>query len=135
MVSTSQTNKDLLTIIDEHTTPYSPKRVAQIETKIKKSGSNPRILKNKKALDGIIDDYLAASIATKYPLLSPELFEIKRYLTFELQNHRKWVLIRDNSEADAQKHFYPGKKRHYSHGLTYQKKRHYPSGCSLPLRL
>ena len=52
-----------------------------------------------KTLKGLVDEYFVASIAHKFPLLSDELFGLKRHLTLIGQG-KTWRVVRDDTEIE-----------------------------------
>ncbi len=52
-----------------------------------------------RTLKRLVDEYFVASIANKFPLLSGELFGLKRHLTLVNQG-RAWSVVRDDSEGE-----------------------------------
>ncbi|MBU2104827.1 MAG: hypothetical protein KKF67_03580 [Nanoarchaeota archaeon] len=51
----------------------------------------------RKGLEGVIKNCLSVSLSSKFPLISDELFQLKRYLTF-YKDSGKWQLVRDTLE-------------------------------------
>lgn len=51
-----------------------------------------------KTLKGLVDEYFVASITQKFPLLSDELFQLKRHLTL-VSPGKNWRVVRDDTEV------------------------------------
>src|SRR3989344_190555 len=52
-----------------------------------------------RTLKGLVDEYFVASIAHKFPLLSDELFQLKRHLTLVGQG-KNWRVVRDDTDVE-----------------------------------
>ncbi|MDD5192015.1 MAG: hypothetical protein PHH54_06630 [Candidatus Nanoarchaeia archaeon] len=52
-----------------------------------------------KTLKGMVEEYFIASIANKFPLISDELFQLKRHLTLKAED-KTWKVVRDDTERE-----------------------------------
>lgn len=52
-----------------------------------------------RTLKELVDEYFVASIANNFPLLSEDLFDLKRYLTLVRQG-KTWKVVRDDTEVE-----------------------------------
>ena len=51
-----------------------------------------------KLLTRSIEEYFGAVIGERFPLLSNELFDLKRYVSLEKHSDKKWVIVKDDTE-------------------------------------
>ena len=74
--------------------------------------ANPTVYDNKsihkylkdraKVIEGLVEDYFTAATAQEFPLLSDELFQLKRHITVE-KGEKGYAVVRDNTEPDRRK--------------------------------
>src|SRR4030042_786969 len=110
MASTELAIKEFPKIVEKYSTSIENKQLESIVESIDRlRGQNPAVYDEKttarylqdraKALKGFVEEYFVASIANKFPLLSDELFDLKRNLTL-MGRGNSWQVIRDDTEIE-----------------------------------
>jgi hypothetical protein len=110
MVSTEVALQTFEDTLQKHSTKVSSKRLEAIVDTIEKLRTqNPAVYDEKtvqrylversRTLKGLVDEYFKASIATQFPMISDQLFALKRYLTFA-NTGNSWRIVKDDTKAE-----------------------------------
>jgi hypothetical protein len=110
MVATSTAIQEFSRILSQYSTKVEDKELEGIVRGIDKlRKQNPAVYDEKsvarylqersKALSCLVEEYFVASIANKFPLISDELFQLKRYFTLQ-SDGKTWTLVRDDTEPE-----------------------------------
>lgn len=110
MVSTAVAIQEFPKTLEQHSTKVEDEQLEGIVGGIDRLRSqNPSVYDERavarylqersRTLKGLVEEYFIASIANKFPLISDELFQLKRNLTLRAEG-KTWKVVRDDTEAE-----------------------------------
>lgn len=110
MVNTTQILEQFPKVLERYSTTVESKKLEKIVSEIDKlRNQNPSVYdeeavtrylqERSRTLKGLVEEYFIASTANKFPLISEELFQLKRYLSLRAEG-KTWKVVRDDTEAE-----------------------------------